>query len=226
MKDGSLSFASPDTASAGQIPLSFKLAYTAFMAVLIPYYLYAYGPGNFLWFCDVALIVTLIGLWRESRLLISTQAVAIVLPQLLWTADFFFQLAFGHPLIGLAAYMFNEEIPLAVRGLSLFHLWLPFVLVWLVHRVGYDHRALKAECLICWSVLLTAFMLLPSPNTEAGNVNKVFGWGETAQTMMPGFVWLGLLMMAYPLLVYVPSHLICRRVFRTESRSVPATVIA
>src|SRR5262249_15633145 len=36
------------------IPLWIKLAYTAFMAVLIPVYLKNYGPTNFLYFCDVA----------------------------------------------------------------------------------------------------------------------------------------------------------------------------
>ena len=60
------------------IPLWLKLAYTAFICVLVPYYLHAYGPGNLLWFCDVALIVTLVGLWTESRYLFSMQAVAIV----------------------------------------------------------------------------------------------------------------------------------------------------
>ncbi|MFV0367317.1 MAG: hypothetical protein ACK5KM_02540, partial [Hyphomicrobiaceae bacterium] len=50
------------------IPTWLKLAYTAFMAVLIPVYWYHYGPSNFLYFCDVALFVTLVGIWRESPL--------------------------------------------------------------------------------------------------------------------------------------------------------------
>ena len=49
------------------IPLWIKLVFTAFMAVMIPYYWSAYGPANFLYFCDVALIVTLVALWTESR---------------------------------------------------------------------------------------------------------------------------------------------------------------
>ena len=84
-------------------------------------------------------------------------------------------------------------------------------LKWLVWRLGYDRRAWKSQVALCWGVLLSAFMLLPSPNTDAGNVNKVFGWGETQQTLMHPLAWLGILLIAYPLLVYVPSHLFFRR---------------
>ena len=54
------------------------------MAVLVPVYWYYYGPTNFLYFCDVALFLTLAGLWLESPLLISMCAVGILLPQMLW----------------------------------------------------------------------------------------------------------------------------------------------
>ena len=36
------------------------------MAVLIPVYWYYYGPTNFLYFCDVALILTLVAIWIEK----------------------------------------------------------------------------------------------------------------------------------------------------------------
>jgi hypothetical protein len=54
-----------------RIPLWLKIAYTAFMAVLIPVYWAHYGPTNFLYFCDVALLLTLVGVWTESARLIS-----------------------------------------------------------------------------------------------------------------------------------------------------------
>ena len=52
-----------DGQAVRKIPLSVKVAYSAFMAILIPYYYHEYGLYNFLWFCDVALIVTFIGMW-------------------------------------------------------------------------------------------------------------------------------------------------------------------
>ena len=37
-----------------KVPLLAKLAYTAFVAVLVPYYWATYTPWNFLFFCDLA----------------------------------------------------------------------------------------------------------------------------------------------------------------------------
>jgi hypothetical protein len=63
--------------AARRIPLWLKLTYTTFMAVLVPVYLRNYGPTNFPYFCDVALIITLVGIWIESPLLVSMCAVGI-----------------------------------------------------------------------------------------------------------------------------------------------------
>jgi hypothetical protein len=117
-----------------RIPFWLKLAYTAFLAVLIPVYWVNYGPTNFLYFCDVALLLTLVGIWRESPLLISLPAVGILLPQALWCADFAVNLFGGH-LAGLTDYMFDPNRSLFLRGLSLFHGWLPFLLFYLVRRL-------------------------------------------------------------------------------------------
>ena len=81
----SLTSASP---AEPRIPLWLKLAYTAFMAVLVPVYWHYYGPTNFLYFCDVALILTLVGIWIESPLLISMCAVGILVPQVVWVRRF------------------------------------------------------------------------------------------------------------------------------------------
>src|SRR6516225_10055611 len=61
--------------AARRVPLWLKVAYTAFMAVLVPVYLRNYKPSNFLYFCDVALIITLVGIWIESPFLVSMCAV-------------------------------------------------------------------------------------------------------------------------------------------------------
>jgi hypothetical protein len=36
--------------------------------------------------------------------------------------------------------MFQPEIPPPLRALSLFHCWMPFLLLWLVYRLSYDAR--------------------------------------------------------------------------------------
>src|SRR5579864_8603492 len=109
---------------ARRIPLWLKWAYTAFFAVLVPYYWHAYGPTNFLYFCDMALFFTLAAVWLESPLLASMPTVGILLPQLLWMLDFMAELL-GLRLTGMTGYMFDGGIPLLTRCLSLFHFWLP-----------------------------------------------------------------------------------------------------
>src|SRR4051812_29022061 len=113
-----------------RIPITVKSLYTAFVAVLVPYYWTTYGPWNFLFFCDVALLLSLAAIWLESPLLASVVAVGITLPQFLWVFDFVTQ---GR-VVGMTSYMFDPTISLFARGLSLFHGWLPFLALWMVSR--------------------------------------------------------------------------------------------
>lgn len=194
----------------GRIPPSLKLAYSAFMAVLVPVYLTQYGPTNFLYFCDIALILTLVGIWAESALLVSICAVGILAPQTLWVVDFAAQAA-GHPLTGMTAYMFNRETSPFLRGLSLFHGWLPFLLVYLVWRLGYDRRAWAAWSVLAVVVLFVCFFLMPPPRPDPGltpvNINYVWGMSDNAaQTMMPAWAWFTGLVVGIPLLICWPTH--------------------
>src|SRR5215469_18638834 len=150
----------PTAAAARRIPLWLKVLYTAFVAVLVPYYWRAYSPWNFLFFCDVALLVTLVGLWTESRFLISLEAVAILLPQTVWVVDFVAR-ASGKHLLGMTDYMFDPRLSLWTRGLSLFHGWLPFLLVYLLIRLGYDRRAFAWQSVIGVALVLFCFFVGP-----------------------------------------------------------------
>jgi hypothetical protein len=65
----------------------------------------------------------------------ATRGTGIIASQTLWVIDFLSNLI-GHPLTGLTDYMFMADHSLFLRGLSLFHGWLPFLLVYLVWRLG------------------------------------------------------------------------------------------
>jgi hypothetical protein len=200
---------------SARLPLWFKLAYSAFMAVLIPVYWHYYGPTNFLYFCDVALIITLIGVWLESPLLVSMCAVGILLPQTLWVIDFASNLL-GWPLTGMTDYMFKHENSLFLRALSLFHGWLPFLLAFLVWRLGYDRRAFPAWSAVAIVLLLVCFFFMPPPNSNAGltpvNINYVWGMSDNvAQTFMPPAAWLIGQMIVVPLVLCAPVHFLLRR---------------
>lgn len=198
-----------------RLPLWLKIGYTLFVAVLVPIYWRAYGPANFLYFCDVALLMTLPALWLESALLVSMAAVGILAPQALWLADFFANIA-GHPLVRMTDYMFDAQLPLYLRGLSLFHGWLPLLLLFLVWRLGYDPRALRNWTVLALGLLLVCYFFMPPPNPNAGsaavNINYVYGLNDkVAQTWMPGWVWLMLLMVGLPAGLYAPVHLLLKR---------------
>jgi hypothetical protein len=187
-----------------------KGPYTVFVAVLVPFYWWYYGPANFLWFCDIALLGTLAALWLESRLLASMQLVSVFFGSMIWLADFLTRLITGAFLNHWTRYMF-EDSPLIIRGLSLFHGWLPFLLLWLVWRLGYDGRGwLVQSCLAC--LVLPACFFLTDPRN---GVNGVFGLSrEHPQTWMAPELYLLVTMAAYPLGVYLPSHLLFWLFFR------------
>ena len=208
------------------IPLAAKVAVTGFLAVLVPIYWHAYGPTNFLWFCDAALIITVAGMWWESPLLISMCAVGILLPQCLWLADFGTQLL-GFRLLGLTSYMFDSHLPLFTRGLSLFHGWLPFLLVWLLCRVGYDRRALIAWSALAAGLIFICYFFTPpagahlaDPNIPI-NLNYVYGFNDQEPQhwinqnlyvlLWPGGLWL---------VAFLPTHLALRKIFGTSQPAV------
>jgi len=204
--------------STGKLPLWLKLLYSAYVAVLVPVYLSAYGPTNFLYFCDIALLMTLVAVWTERPLLASAPAVGIVAPQLVWQLDFVCTAA-GFPLVGMTGYMFDANLTLFTRFLSFFHFWLPILLLWMVWRLGYDRRALAAWTVITWLVLPFCWLVLPGPDPNADpslpiNVNYVWGMSSAApQTFVPPLVWLGGLMVGLPLVLFAPTHAALRRFF-------------
>lgn len=207
------------------LPLWLKVSYTAFLAVMVPVYWHNYGPTNFLYFCDVALLFTLVGMWLEKPLLISMPAVGILLPQALWCANFFMGLL-GWRMTGMTDYMFNAANPLYLRGLSLFHGWLPFLLLWLVFRLGYDKRAFKGWAVLSVALCLIAYFWLPpggaelaDPNTPR-NVNYVFGMDDAKpQTWMSQELYLVTWMALLTILVYLPTHLLLKKICPTPEQA-------
>ena len=206
------------TQTGNRLPLTLKLVYSAFVAVLVPVYWHYYGPTNFLYFCDVALFLTLAGIWLENSLLVSMCAVGILAPQTLWVVDFVANL-FGVPLVGVTDYMFKHENPLFLRGLSSFHGWLPFLLIYLVWKLGYDGRALAAWTVLAWVLILICFFFMPPPHPNPGltpvNINYVWGFSDNApQSFVHPYVWVAGLMVGAPLLLFWPTHRVLVRAMR------------
>jgi len=202
--------------TSSRVPLWLKAVYTAYVAVLVPVYWHYYGATNFLYFCDVALLLTLVAIWPENSLLISMSAIGILVPQAVWVVDFLVNLA-GFSLTGMTDYMFDSTHSLFLRLLSLFHGWLPFLLVYLIWRVGYDRRAFWSWTVLAWVLLFTCFFLMPPPTPNPGltpvNINYVWGLSDRApQPWVPPYVWFIGLLFGLPLFAYAPAHFLLARV--------------
>ena len=197
-----------------RIPVGLKIAYSVFVAILAPDYWRFYGPANFLWFCDIALLLTVVALWWESAFLASMQLVAVFLGQMVWLADFLSRLITGHFLTRWTHYMFRPDIPLPARLFSLYHGGMPFLLGWLVWRLGYARRAWLAQTVLAWVVLPVCYLCTDPRRT----LNAVFGpSGEKQQDWMAPELYLLLLMVFYPVCIFFPSHLLFCWVFRAKT---------
>ncbi len=191
------------------IPLAFKVAYTLFVLYVMAVWWRHYGWKNFLWFSDIAFIGAVPALWLESAALASVLTVAVLLPELLWNLDYVVRLLLGRRFIGLTDYMFERERPLILRGLSLFHVPLPAVLLWMVAAFGYDVRiavpgaAVLAAIVLSWSRLVS---------DSEQNINWTHGLGAR-RARLAAAPYLALLYAAFVLLVFLPTDAVLRRVF-------------
>ncbi|AGA32841.1 putative transmembrane protein [Thioalkalivibrio nitratireducens DSM 14787] len=202
------------------IPLWFKLAYLAFIVVLVPVYSVEHGLVNFLWLSNVALLGGLLAAWLESARVASMVLLAVLLPELGWIVDFLGSLLLLGPTpLGVVDYMYNPEIALFVRLLSLYHLLLPFVLLWLVWRLGYDRAAWKLWIPIGLSILLLSF-LFSSPER---NVNWVWGPGGEPQEWMSPHAWL-MVVMVFCAVLWWATHVLVGHVLRRVADRAPPRV--
>ena len=210
----------PTSASKSQrISTQLKVAYSAFVAVLVPTYYNAYGGvAQFFYFCDLALFTTWLGLLSESDLVLSLATLGTLIPQLLWQIDFFSLLLFNKALVTeMSLYMFDPMIPLFIRSLSLFHVWLPFLILKLLivdKSFKYDPRAFIIASLLGVVVMLICYFLLPPPGSVernwAQNVNYAYGLNGMRQIWFHPLVWLGITMLVLALLMFFPVHLILK----------------
>lgn len=172
------------------------------MFIMIPVYLSKYGPTNFLYICDAALILTLIGLWTNNALFISMGAVGIIFAQSLWVVDLLGTFS-GLKITGMTAYMFNSDTPIFLRSLSLFHAWLPFLLIYLVYIMGYDCMAFLAWTGLFIILMILSIIFTPALGSATGltpsNINFVWGLRDgSPQELMPKALWLALLTIECP----------------------------
>lgn len=196
----------PDTPANRVFPLWLKIAAALYLCGFVIIQAYNFGFSNFLWFSCLGLIGMTFALLFESRLLASMMLLMVFVPdEISWGGDFFIALLTGwHPL-SATNYMFDEQYPLFIRTMSLFHIVVPLLLVWMVYKLRYDTRALLAQTLLCTVILLISYNI----TEPESNINCVFGLsGGAPQTAMHPWLYLAIVMISAPLAFYLPVHLL------------------
>ncbi len=198
------------------IPLAARLGFSAWMLFWVTVILSNQGPQNFFWLCNMAQFIVLYAVWTGHRLLLASQAGVVCLVGLGWTLDFLIALVLGgQSPTGFTAYMFSDELSLLARATSLYHVGLPPFLLWLVWRVGYDRRGPWLQSLIGIVGVVGAWLF-----TEPyRNVNWVWEPFGVEQVWMPDALWVLVLIVAYPLVLYFPGHWLVRFFVRRFGRA-------
>lgn len=196
----------------GRLPLWIKIVWTAWIAVWAVMYARGYGFQNFLWFCDLGSFVILAALWLESPLLFSMQSASLLVVQVGFVVDITWRLLMGEHLIGGTEHLFDPKLPLHLRLSTLFHLAIPPLLLFAHARLGYDRRGWLAQCLACWVILPVSFALGP-----ALNINWAHRAFERTSFGLPPLAYLAVAMAAYPLVLYLPTHLALKRLFKAPA---------
>ena len=191
------------------IPVWFKIAYTAFVLYVGVIWWKNYGWKNFLWFSDIAFIGAVPAMWLESSALASVLAVAVLLPEILWNVDFAGRIVLRRRITGLTDYMFEPERPLLLRGLSLFHVPLPLVLLWMIAAYGYDADVGLPGAVLLAMVVLPWSRLVSAPDK---NINWTYGLGA-AQSRWPAWAYVLALFCGFVAFVFIPTDLLLRRAF-------------
>lgn len=189
--------------------LFWKAGYTAFVVLVCVVWLRHYGARNFLWFSDIAFIGAVPALWLESRTLASVLAVAVLLPEIFWNVDFVGRLLLRRRITGLTDYMFEPERSRLLRGLSLFHVPLPLVLLWMVDAYGYDPKVGLVGAIILAAVVLPWSRAVSTPER---NINWTYGLGAAGSRLAPS-TYMALLFAGFVILVFIPTHYLLRATF-------------
>jgi hypothetical protein len=206
-----------DTAlpASSKFPAWLRWGVLVWLVVWIPAYWHTWGAANFLHLCDIAVILACVGVWTNSALLISSQAVSSLLVDAAWTLDAASRFIRGRGLFGGAEYLFDARYPFWVRLLTLFHVALPVLLLWAMHRIGYDRRGWTLQCAIALPAFVAARFM-----SAAANINYAFtdpfihrAWGPAPIHVLISWIFMAVV-------VYLPTHLLLKRLFRPpESRA-------
>lgn len=191
-----------------KLPFWIRGAALLWLVIWIPAYWRTWGVSNFLHLCDVAVILSCLGLWFNSALLISSQAVASLLAYAAWALDTGSALFLTRPLVPGTETFYDVHYPLWIRLLSLYHLVIPPLLLWAIQRVGYDRRGWALQSAISLPVFVVARFTSPADNINFAFIDPFFHKQIGPAPVHVAVCWLFMVVVAY-----LPTHLLLKRLF-------------
>jgi hypothetical protein len=202
--------------SSGCFP-RLRWVFAAWVAIYIAAYTVTYGVANFLFLCNLSVILAAAGVFVCSRVLLSSQAVSILLVGPVWAIDVVSRLVTGSHVIGGTEYMWDPRWPLVTRLMSLYHVILPVVLVTALRRIGYDSRGYLLQSAIAVVGVAAGRLFGPAANINGAFADPIlkrtWGGASTQVLVVAGF----LVLVAYPL-----SHLLLVRLCPPPKDAEPA----
>jgi hypothetical protein len=203
-----------------------RALYSAWFCVWFALYARYFGWQFVLWFCCLANVYLLVGLWRRTALWFSLAAVSVLPIQLAYSAELASRWLFGVRLHGATDYLFDPTIPEYIRGLSLFHVFVPVLIVYALIRHGYDQRAFWLQSAIALAMLCVCYFGF-DPLTQTNdasmptlrgvgfdrdfNLNWVHGLHDAPAPAGRELEVFLTVLIGYPLCVHWPVHwLLCK----------------
>lgn len=196
-----------------KFPAWVRWASVIWFAVWFPVYWHSWGAKNFLHVCDITVMLTCAGFFWSSGLLLSSQAVATIVPDLLWDLDAGWRVFTGHNLMGGTEYMWDTHHALWVRLLSLFHVVWPVLLLCAIAKTGYDRRGF-----ILQAAIAAAAMIASRFASAAVNINYAFRDPVLHRAWGPAPVHVALMWVGLVIVIYAPTHFVLTRMFPEGAR--------
>jgi hypothetical protein len=196
---------------ATKFPVYVRWGALLWLVFWVPVYWRTWGAANFLHLCDIAVILTCIGLWFNSALLISSQAVASLLTDVAWTIDAASRLFLTRPLVPGTESLFDPHYALWIRLLSLYHLVMPPLLLWAIFRIGYDNRGWVLQSAIALPAFVAARFTSPADNINFAFIDPFFHRQIGPAPLHVILSWLFMVVVAY-----LPTHAVLKKVFRPK----------
>lgn len=187
----------------------------AWLAVYLPSYAIAYGWLNFLFLCNLGVLLTAAALWAGDRLVLSSQAIAAPVIGLAWGLDAGWRLVTGAHLYGGTEYMWDPQYPLFTRWLSLYHLAWPLVTLWAVRRIGYDRRGWGLQAGIATVALVVCRLATP----QRDNINFAFRDPIFGRAFEPPLLHLAVVLLALAGVAYGVTHFALARTLSAKGKS-------